>query len=479
MNADGPPGPANPDELAGLSLAQAGRVLAEGRVSAAELLEAVLPRVERTNPRLRAFLRVDAAAARRQARALDAEQAANGARGPLHGIPMAHKDMFHRAGTPSSYGSGIPQPVPQATANVLERLDAAGAVSFGVLNMAEFALGPTGHNWTYGHCRNPWNPDYITGGSSSGPAAAVAARMAFAALGSDTGASIRLPAACCGVTGLKPTTGRVSRAGALVLSASLDTIGPLARSAHDCALLMNAIAGHDAGDPTTASTEPPDYLAGIDRPIAGLRVGVPVGWFDEDLDPDVARVMQASRDTLRRLGCRLVPVQCPDMEAIDAAGALVMASEGAAQHANLLREQGPRYARQVVRRLERGIAIPATAYIDALRWRSVALARFSRAVFDSADVLHTPIMAMRTPRIQDTDLQDGEVLDRLLSRLTRLLRPFNYLGLPALSLPAGRDTNGLPIGMQLVARPMGEALLLRLGHAWQSATDWHVARPAC
>lgn len=471
--------PADPDTLAGWSLAQAGQALAQGKVSATALLDAVLPRVERIDPRLRAFLRVDAAAARQQAHALDAEQATHGVRGPLHGIPMAHKDMFHRAGTRSSYGSGISLPAPHATAHVLERLDAAGAVSFGVLNMAEFALGPTGHNWTHGHCRNPWNPDYITGGSSSGPAAAVAARMAYAALGSDTGASIRLPAACCGITGLKPTVGRVSRAGALVLSFSLDTIGPLARSAYDCALLMNAIAGPDPGDPTTESSQPPDYLAGIGQSVEGLRVGVPVEWFDEDLDPDVAAVVQASRDTLRRLGCRLVPVHCPDMDAIDAAGALVMASEGAALHANLLREHGKSYTRQVVRRLERGIAIPATAYIDALRWRSVALARFTRAVFDSVDVLHTPIMAMRTPRIQDADLQDDEALDRLLSRLTRLLRPFNYLGLPALSLPAGRDANGLPIGMQLVARPMAEALLLRLGHAWQSATDWHLARPAC
>lgn len=460
--------------LADLSLVAAGQALARGEVSAAELLDAVLERAAAVNPRINAFLRIDAPAARAQAQAIDATRMPGSA---LRGIPMAHKDMFFRAGMASSCGSRVKLPVPSDTASVLRRLDAAGAIQFGVLNMAEFAFGPTGHNWAFGHCRNPWNPDYITGGSSSGSAAAVAARATFAALGSDTGASIRVPAACCGVTGLKSTTGLVSRAHAMGLSFSLDTIGPLARSAEDCALVMQAIAGLDTDDASTDAAAPPDFLAGIERPLRGLRVGIDTGYFAAGLDLEVARVVDESRRVLSDLGCVLVPVRCPDMESIDAAGALVTASEGAALHASLLRTQRDTYARQVAVRLERGAAVPAVSYIQALSYRAVALSRFCHGVFGQVDVLHTPVLPILTPRIDATDVQEGEALDILLSNMTRLTRPFNYLGLPALSLPAGFASNGLPVGMQLVGPPRADALLLRVGHAFQSATDWHLRAP--
>jgi aspartyl-tRNA(Asn)/glutamyl-tRNA(Gln) amidotransferase subunit A len=390
---------------------------------------------------------------------------------------MAHKDMFFRAGVASSCGARVRLPIPETTSTALSRLDAAGALQFGVLNMAEFAFGPSGHNWSVGHCRNPWNTDRITGGSSSGSAASVAARAGFAALGSDTGASVRVPAAICGITGLKTTYGRVSRAGAMGLSSTLDTIGPLARSAYDCAMVMNAIAGPDAADPTTGHIEPPDYLSRIGDSVRGVRVGVPVNYFTEGVDPEIDRVLQQSLIALRDLGCILVLVELHDLSAADAAGSLITACEAAALHGSLLREQGDLYARQVRIRIERGFSVPAPVYLNALRYRGVAMKQFMDAVFSKVDVLHTPSLPVQTPEIAATDIQSGPDMDRLLGQLTRFARPFNYLGLPALALPAGFSREGMPVSMQLAGRPFSEDLLLRLGHAFQSSTPWHEAAP--
>jgi aspartyl-tRNA(Asn)/glutamyl-tRNA(Gln) amidotransferase subunit A len=460
-----------------LSLSEACAALAKKEVSSLELLDLTLQRVEEINPRLNAVLRTDPETARTQAVALDAERASGQVRGPLHGIPMAHKDMFYRAGVTSSCGARVVTPVPTVTSTALSRLDEAGAVQFGVLNMAEFAFGPTGHNWSVGHCRNPWSTERVTGGSSSGSAASVAARLAFAALGSDTGASIRVPAAFCGVTGLKTSHGRVSRAGAMGLSFSLDTVGPLARSALDCALVMNAIAGPDGADPSTWQTEKVDFVAGITQSVKGLRVGVPTSYFPEGVDAEIDAALQQSLAALRDLGCVMVPVELPDMVAIDAAGTLITACEVAALHATMIAEQGELYARQVRLRIERGFAVSGVHYVNALRYRGVAMKQFVDQVFSRADVLHVPVVSMQTPEIAATDIESGPEMDRLIGTLTRLARPFNYLGLPSLALPAGRTRDGMPIGMQLAGRPYGEALLLRLGHAFQCITDWHKGAP--
>ena len=460
-----------------MTLSEASAALAKKEVSSLELLDLTLQRVDEVNPRLNAFLRTDPEAARARARSLDAERARGEARSPLHGVPMAHKDMFYRAGVASSCGARVVTPVPTVTSTALSRLDAAGAVQFGVLNMAEFAFGPTGHNWSVGHCRNPWNTERITGGSSSGSAASVAARAAFAALGSDTGASIRVPAAFCGVTGLKTSHGRVSRAGAMGLSFSLDTIGPLARSALDCALVMNAIAGPDSADPSTWQTGNADFVAGIEQSVKGLRVGIPTSYFSEGIDAEIDAALQQSLTALRDLGCVLVPVDLPDLVATDAAGTLITACEVAALHGALIADQGDLYARQVRLRIERGFAVPGVHYVNALRYRGVAMKQFVDQVFAKVDVLHAPVLSMQAPEIAATDIQSGPEMDRLIGTLTRLARPFNYLGLPALALPAGRTRDGMPIAMQLAGRPFSEELLLRLGHSFQSGTDWHKAAP--
>ncbi|HTL25019.1 MAG TPA: amidase, partial [Burkholderiales bacterium] len=393
--------------------------------------------------------------------------------------PMAHKDMYYRRGIASSCGSKIvrERPAP-ATATALERLDAAGSIQFGVLNMAEFAFGPTGHNWHFGHCRNAWDPSRVTGGSSSGSGTAVAARATFAALGSDTGGSIRLPAHFCGVSGIKPTYGRVSRAGAMPLSFSLDTVGPLARTVEDCALILQVLAGPDARDATCESRAVPDYVGALARPIAGMRIGRPRQFFYDDCDPEIAAAMQASLETFRKLGATVVDVDLPDIGPWNAAGTLIISAEAAAYHGNWLRTRPQDYSDQVRGRLEQGLAIPATSYLDALRLRAVALREFCDQVLSKVDLVHAPVVSFQTPTIAETDLDAGPEVVAMLGRTTRLTRPGNFLGLPAVSLNAGFTKAGMPIGMQLLARPHDDAAALRAGHAFQRATEWHKRAPA-
>jgi aspartyl-tRNA(Asn)/glutamyl-tRNA(Gln) amidotransferase subunit A len=464
--------------LNALTLTEVAALVRRREASATEVLDAVLARAKAVQPKLNCFLRIDEEPAREAARLADVELARGHLRGPLHGVPMAHKDMYYREGVASSCGSRVKGGEPErATATALKRLDAAGAIQFGVLHMAEFAYGPTGHNYHDGHCRNPWNTAHVTGGSSSGSGASVAARAGFAALGSDTGGSVRLPAAICGITGLKASYGRVSRAGAMPLSFSMDTIGPLARTAADCALMLAALAGADPADPTAAAEPVPDYLARLALPVKGLRVGVPMSYFTEDIDPAVGAALTESIKAIESLGCEIVPVALPDLAPIDAAGTHIIAAEAAAYHGNWLRTRAEKYSPQVRARLERGLAIPAARYIDALRMRGPALTEFSRAVFSKVDVLHAPCIPIPTPTIAETDVGGSPTMDRTLALMTRFMRPFNYLGLPSLALPCGFLASGLPVGMQLVGRPFAEDTILRLGHAFQRATDWHKREP--
>jgi aspartyl-tRNA(Asn)/glutamyl-tRNA(Gln) amidotransferase subunit A len=451
-----------PADILALSCVQLAAALRERRISAVAAMEAVLERAHEVQPKLNCFLRIDQAPAR----------------GPLHGVPMAHKDMYYRRGTPSSCGSKIvrTRPAP-TTATALERLDAAGAIQFGVLNMTEFALGPTGHNWHYGHCRNPWNTERIPGGSSSGAGASVAARANFAGLGSDTGGSIRLPAAFCGTSAIKPTYGRVSRAGAMPLSFSLDTVGPLTRTVQDAALIAQVIAGPDPRDPTCDARPVPDWLVQINQPIRGLRIGRPRRHFYDDCDAEVAAALEDSLDTFRELGASIVEVDVPDLGAYTAAGALVSSAEGAAFHGHWLRERPADYSDQVRGRLRQGLAIPAHAYIDALRLRGVALAEFCDQVFAKVDVLHAPVLSIRTPTVAETDLGWSDHTAQVLARITRLTRPGSYLGLPTVCANAGFTRDGMPIGMQLITRPFDEVTALRAGHAFQGVTDWHLRLP--
>jgi aspartyl-tRNA(Asn)/glutamyl-tRNA(Gln) amidotransferase subunit A len=449
------------------------------KLSCVKAMEAVLERAQAVQPKLNCFIRIDAEPALEAAKLADRDLARGQVRGPLHGVPMAHKDMYYRKGVVSTCGSKIARERPaSATATALERLDTAGAIQFGVLNMAEFAFNPTGHNWHYGHCRNPWDPQRVTGGSSSGSGSATAARASFAALGSDTGGSIRLPAHFCGTSGIKPTYGRVSRAGAMPLSFSLDTVGPLTRTVEDAALIAQLIAGPDARDPTCDPRAVPDWTAQLARPVAGLRIGRPRQYFYDDCDPEIVAAMEASLEVFRKLGATVVDVDLPDMAAANAAGVLIIGAEATAAHGRWLHTRPQDYSEQLRGRLEQGFAIPATAYIDALRLRGAALAEFNAKVFSQVDLLHAPVVAFQTPTIEETDVGGGERAVKLLGQVTRLTRPGNYLGMPTVSAVAGFTKAGMPVGMQLLARPFDEATALRAGHAFQGATDWHLKAPA-
>jgi aspartyl-tRNA(Asn)/glutamyl-tRNA(Gln) amidotransferase subunit A len=463
-----------PEEILSLSCVQLAAAIRSRRTSALAAMEAVLERAGSVQPKLNCFLRIDGAPALEAARLADRQPA----RGALHGVPMAHKDMYYRRGVVSSCGSKILRERPaSATATALERLDAAGAIQFGVLNMTEFALGPTGHNWHYGHCRNPWNVERIPGGSSSGAGASVAARASFAGLGSDTGGSIRLPAAFCGISAIKPTYGRVSRAGAMPLSFSLDTVGPLTRTVEDAALIAQVIAGPDPGDPTCDARAVPDWMNQIHESVKGLRIGRPRRYFYDSCDPEIALAMEASLEVFRKLGASVVELDLPDLATYNAASGLISAAEAAALHAQWLRTRAQDYSDQVRGRLVQGLAIPASAYIDALRMRGAALAEFCNQVFSKVDVLHGPVLSIRTPTVADTDLGWSERTAEVLARITRLTRPGSYLGLPTVCANAGFTGERMPIGMQLIAKPFDEAAALRAGHAFQRVTDWHLRTP--
>ena len=468
------------DKIAALSLCEAADAVAGGDLSATNLVEAALARIERLDPQLNAFIRLDAEDALERARAMDRNRGRGEAAGPLAGVPLAHKDMYYRAGKVSSCGSRIRREFrPAATATVLQRLDAAGAIDLGGLAMVEFAMGPHGFNAHLPRCRNVWDFERIPCGSSSGSGTAVAGRLVYAALGSDTGGSIRCPAAANGVAGINPTQGRVSRFGCMPMSRSLDVMGPLARTVRDCARVLGAIAGLDENDATTSPEPVPDYEATIERSVRGVRIGIPKGYFDEDLDPGVAAAIEATHTVFESLGARLVPVAMPALlDTVSAIHPLVMKCEGAANHLPWKRARDADYSDEVGKRLQAGFFIPATDYINALQYRAHALRTFADAVFGACDALLTPVLPMPTPTLADTAYRDGPAYLNMVVGLTRNTRVVNYLGLPALSVTCGFTACGMPTSFQLIGRPFAEPLLFRLGHQYQRETDWHRRRPS-
>jgi len=464
-------------EPALLSLTEVAQAIAQKRFSSREVTLACLNRVAQWQPRLNAFMAIETDEALAAADAADAALAKGSNNGALHGVPLAHKDMYYEAGKIVTCGSHIRRDfVATTTSTALQRLKDAGTIRLGSLQMAEFAYGPTGHNTHYGPVHNPWGVDRVTGGSSSGSGAAVAARLTFAALGSDTGGSIRMPAHFCGVTGLKTTVGRISRAGAMPLSQSLDTVGPLARTALDCALLLGLMAGADADDPTAVAGALPDYLAATRKSIKGLKIGVPTAFYVDDLDPEVERILDDTITVLKREGAEIVQVELPDQRQLTAACQLVLAVEAAAFHKRWMIERPQDYGPQVLMRLQNGLAIPGVSYLEAMRWRGPALAAYLAAVA-GVDAVIAPVAPVAAPTIAESDVGNSPDAEAVIQRLTRFTRPINYLGLPALAIPSGFTKSGLPVGMQLIGRSFDEAMLLRIGAAFQRATDFHARVP--
>jgi aspartyl-tRNA(Asn)/glutamyl-tRNA(Gln) amidotransferase subunit A len=465
-------------ELLRLALTQAADAIRKKKVSSVELTRACLAQARRIQEKINCFIAIEDEDAIEAAKKADLMLKRGARVGPLHGVPLAHKDMYYRKGKISTCGSKILRDYrPEVTGTVVERMDQAGAIWLGNLNMAEFAANPTGHNEHFGHCRNPWNPMHITGGSSSGSGAAVAARACYGALGSDTGGSVRLPAAACGVVGLKPTYGLVSRYGIMPRSWSHDTVGPLTRTVLDCARVTRTIAGADPKDSTSAIQPVPNYEKTIESSIKGLKIGVPTNYYYDGVTPDVRQAMEASLEVFKSLGARIVELPVPDAEKIFRLSATVSVCEAAAMHARWMRERPQDYSLYVRSRVEAGYHIPATTYIEALNLRPRFLNEFLEAVFTKVDVLHTRVMTMPPPTIAETDPQDSADVAALVTRISRNTRPFNYLGLPALSVPAGFSSSGLPIAFQLAGRPFSEALLFNIGHLYQKETDWHTRTP--
>lgn len=463
---------------AGSDLCATAEAIATGELSAEAHVISLIERIETHNPTINAVIRFDPERALDFARAADTALAA-GPVGALHGIPLAHKDMFYRAGIVTSCGSRIRSDFrPLITATVLKRLDDAGSFEIGALNMSEFAQGPTGHNLHFGPVRNPWNIERVTGGSSSGSGAAVAAGFVPASLGSDTGGSVRIPAACCGVTGLKPTWSRVSRYGAMPLAPSFDCIGPLARSARDCARMLRVAAGQDPADPTASRRPVPDYEAPLDGDLRGMCIGIARTWFLDGVSEAAMTRFRAAVEILEGRGARCIEIDLPLMDHIAAYSGIASRVEVAAQHAEWMRERPHDFAEHVSARMYPGYAIPGVYYVTAMRQRGAILDAFVREVFGKVDALATPTLRQTPPTIAETDVDAGVegAVPRFLS-LSANTRPVSYLGLPAITVPSGLDHQAMPTGLQLIGRPFAEARLLRIADAYQRDTDWHRLRP--
>jgi aspartyl-tRNA(Asn)/glutamyl-tRNA(Gln) amidotransferase subunit A len=464
--------------LLDLTLTQAADAVAHGEITAEALASAALDRLEQVGKPLNAVIALDRDSALESARNCDLSRAKGHRCGALHGVPLAHKDLFYRQGRVSTYGSPIrARFVPDVTARALSRLDAAGALDIATLALSEFAFSPTGFNQTYGHGRNPWNRDYIAGGSSSGSAIATAGRMVFGAMGTDTGGSIRHPAAACGVVGLKPTLGRVSRFGVGPLSTTLDCVGPLARTARDCARILSVIAGHDPADPACSAVAVPDYESALDGSLQGLRIAVPRALYDAQIDPEVTALLAASLDVLRGRGAQIIDCAAPDLEVANALGQAAMAVEAAAVHRPWLATRRDDYAEVVRSRIEPGLFVPSVQYLDALRVRRRVLQDYMKTVFADADLVHMPMFCIAVPTIAQTTESTAQSIGTTLAALTRFTRSLNFLGLPAITVPAGFTDNGLPAAFQLVGKPFAEASLLRGADAYQQDTHWHLRAP--
>ena len=461
-----------------LSVAEAGAEIAAKRLSPVELTQAYLSRIEAVEPRVNAYITVTGDLAMERARQAEAEIAAGRNRGRLHGIPIGLKDLYETAGIPTTGGSKIlAEYVPDEDCPAAASLSEAGAVLLGKLNMHEFAFGITNNNLHYGPARNPWNTDCVTGGSSGGSGAAMAASLCAATLGSDTGGSIRIPAAFCGIVGLKPTYGRVSKRGVLPLSASLDTVGPMTRTVADAAIILQAIAGSDALDPNSVDAPVPDYLAEMAAGANGLRVGVVRGDYRLPMDAELEQAVEAAFAHLGALGATIIdPVELPLLREALPHNFTIISSEAAAFHLQWLDDRPGDYGEDVFGRLSGGRNNAATDYILA-REAQARIRGQLREAMSGIDALALPMLPLTAPPIgQDRVTVGGEEMD-LRTSVTWYTQPFNLTGFPAISVPCGFTSAGMPIGFQLVAKPFAEGTLLRLAHAYEQSTEWHTRTP--
>lgn len=464
--------------LLDLSLAEASRLVVKREISPVELVDAALDRIAQVDPTLKAYISVYEQA-RDIAKAAEIMAAAGHALGPLHGIPLALKDNIALKGLRTTAGSKVLSDwIPDADATVAARLRSAGGIFIGKLNMHEFAWGGTSDNPHYGAVRNPWNPERFPAGSSGGSGVAVAARMCWGALGTDTGGSIRLPSAINGIVGIRPTYGRVSNHGIIPLAWSMDTAGPMTRTVEDCALMFSVIAGRDASDPTTAQVPVHDYLSGLKQGVKGLRIGVVPGYFFHHLQPPVHAALKSALSTFESLGAVIHEVDIKNIHGNISAQLTIEAAEPSTYHQRWLRERPNEYGEDVRTLLEVGEMLLATQYLHAQRYRVLLRQEFMDA-FRQVDVFVCPTLPFTATEVgaMRVVIENG-VEEDMLSAIMQYTGVPSLTGLPSLAVPCGFDPDGLPVGMQIIGRPFDEATLFRAGSAFQTVTDFHLKSPA-
>ncbi|MDE2939103.1 MAG: amidase [Chloroflexota bacterium] len=466
-----------PLELCYMSAGELSRLIRDRQVSPVEVIDAHLARIEATEPTLNSFITLLPDHAREAARRAEAQIQAGNYRGPLHGIPVGLKDLFNTAGVRTTSGSRVLDNfIPTEDCTLAARFQQAGAILLGKLNMHQFAYGPTGENFDYGHMHNPWNPEMVTGGSSGGSGSAAAAGQCTITMGSDTGGSVRIPAALCGIVGLKPTYGLVSRAGLTPLSWRLDHPGPMVRTVEDAAITMNAIAGHDPADPATTTRTVPDYTAALTGSVEGLRIGIVKEYFEAPLDSEVETAVRAAIAQLSELGATVTEVSLPMFADAQAISGTILMSEAAAYHRDLLARDGDKLTPSVRLRLEAGLFVTAADYLKAQQAR----ARFNyemSQLFQEVDLLAGPSEPITAPPILATEVPIGDRTVGTVGALTQYTRPYNISGTPAISVPCGFSQAGMPMGLQLAGRAFEDATVLRAAHAYEQSTGWHLQRP--
>jgi aspartyl-tRNA(Asn)/glutamyl-tRNA(Gln) amidotransferase subunit A len=461
-----------PDDLTGLSLWDVSELIQARKTSPVELTNVCLARIERLNPVLNAFITVTGEQALAEAKAAEMEIAKGKRRGRLHGIPIGLKDLIDTAGVRTTAASAIfADRVPSEDAEVVRRLKAAGAVILGKLNMHEFAYGDTSAQSHFGPVCNPWNRERVAGGSSGGSAAAVSTGLCYGALGSDTGGSIRQPAAYCGIVGLKPTYGLVSTRGVVPLSWSLDHIGPMCRTVADVALLLQPIGGYDPLDTNSIAATAPDYSRALRQKVSTLRLGIPRAVFYEKLDPEIEQAMNEALQVLRRLTASTGDVELPAYDTLPVVGA-----EAYAFHAPYFTKMPQLYQPATRRRLERGSAVSAATYIEGRRELD-RLRRAVTAVFSTVDLLITPTTPILPTTIQEAVNDPATPPPGGVALSLRNTQPFDIYGLPSISIPCGFSRSGLPLGLEISGPRLGEPMVLALAHAYEQATEWHRRTP--
>ena len=465
------------NELAYFSLDELGRAYLSGSLSPVEVTKAMLERIERLNPRMNAFLKITADEALEQARSAETEILAGEWRGPLHGVPVSVKDLFFTRGVETTGGSPVyRQFTPDFDSTVVARLKTAGAVLLGKTHLHELAYGITNDNPHYGPCLNPWDRTRIPGGSSGGSAAAVSAGLSFASYGTDTGGSIRIPASYCGVTGLKPTYGRISRYGVIPLSVNLDHVGPFARTVKDAAIAAEIVAGADKNDPSCLGTPCPSWAESLEGSIRGWRIGVVRGSFIGRLHPEIALAMAHAERELEHAGAEIGEVEIPDAVEVGEVAHLLQMADGAAVYHHRIVEQPEAFSEDVRILIEQGHLVSAVDYINAQRCRRQFQEKL-HLLFRGFKAMILPATPIPAPLLKQSQVELAGVQEDVGLASTRLVRPFNFAGVPVLTVPCGFTNVGLPFGMQIVTRAEDELTGLSLGHVYQERTQWHTRRP--